>query len=255
MYSDLRYLGIVIIAVAAAFLLLAAIRRRAACSLSLEQRNLFGTNFGYFTTLYTFFLGFAVVSLWQTYNGADSAITNETDLLVVEYRLSLSLPGTQSLRQSLLRYVEAVREPGWNHMRDGEPTDGAGALYDAVWNEMGRVEPPADSHGHAIYALMLSRMIDLNKLRHERLLLIDGSLYTPIWIIIYMGVAFTIGGFYFIETGHRPADRYFMVMLLAMVIGNIFLLYELDTPFSGVICLDPDKFGQAAQAMQALGGL
>ena len=46
-----------------------------------------------------------------------------------------------------------------------------------------------------------------------------------------------------------------MVMMLAMVLGNIFLLYELDTPFSGVICLDPDKFSQAARAMQALGGL
>jgi hypothetical protein len=255
MYNDLRYLGIVIAGVAAAFFLLRLLRRRIACSLSLEQRNLFGTNFGFFTTLYTFFLGFAVVSLWQTYNGADSAITDETDLLVVEYRLSQALPGTDAFRQSLLRYVEAVREPGWAMMRDGEPNDGAGALYDAIWEQLRRIDPPADNPGHSIYALMLSRMIDLNKLRHQRLLLIDGSLYTPIWVIIYMGVAFTIGGFYFIEIGHRPADGYFMVMMLAMVLGNIFLLYELDTPFSGVICLDPDKFSQAARAMQALGGL
>ena len=44
-------------------------------------------------------------------------------------------------------------------------------------------------------------------------------------------------------------------MMLIMLIGNIFLLYELDTPFSGVISLDPDKFAQAAQAIRALCGL
>ena len=73
--------------------------------------------------------------------------------------------------------------------------------------------------------------------------------------LAFLGVAFTVVGFYFIETGHRPADRFFAVMMLVMLVGNIFLLYELDTPFSGVICLDPDKFTQAAQTIRALGGL
>ena len=255
MHSDLRYLGIVIAGVAAACLLLTIARRRCVCAMSLDQRNLFATNFGFFTTLYTFFLGFAVVSLWQNYNAADTAITDETDLLTVEFRLSQSLPGTEAFRRSLLRYVAAVREPGWDKMRDGEPSDGADALYGALWDDLQRIDPAPDDHGHSIYALMLSRLIDCNKLRHERLLLIDGSLYSPIWVIIYMGVAFTIGGFYFIETKYRPADLYFMTMMLAMILGNIFLLYELDTPFSGIICLDPDKFAQAAQAMRTLGGL
>ena len=255
MYNDLRYIGVFLAGIAAALLALRLLRRRAVCSMSLEQRYLFGTNFGFFTTLYTFFLGFAVVSLWQTYNSADSAVTNEADLLVVECRLSQSLPGSEGFRRALLRYTEAVRDPGWAMMRDGEASDGAGPLYDAVWNELRALNPAPELHVQAIHTLMLSRLIDCNKLRHQRLLLIEGSLYTPIWVIIYLGVAFTVVGFYFIETGHRPADRFFAVMMLVMLVGNIFLLYELDTPFSGVICLDPDKFAQAAQAIRALGGL
>ena len=124
MHSDLRYLGIVIAGVATACLLLTIVRRRYNCAMDMQQRNIFATNFCFFTTLYTFFLGFAVVSLWQNYNAADAAITNESDLLVVEYRLSLSLPGTDAFRESMLRYVEAVQEPGWGMMRDGQPSDG-----------------------------------------------------------------------------------------------------------------------------------
>jgi len=253
-YEDVKYLLFVFCGVGLALVVLQLLRRRRESPMSIAERTLFATNYGYFTTLYTFFLGFAVVSLWQDYNRADEAITNESDLLVVEYRLSLSMPDTQSLRRALLQYVEYVGEAGWKAMRAGDRSDGADALYDGIWDQM-RLADPGAGRGHRVYDLMLSRLIDLNRLRHQRLLLIDGNLYTPIWVIIYMGVVFTVAGFYFIETDHRGADAFFMVMMLAMVLGNIFLLYELDTPFSGLIRIDPVKFVKAVAAMRALGGL
>ena len=254
MYSDIKYSALVVFGVLVAVSLLVAVRRRRACRMSIDQRNLFATNFGFFATLYTFFLGFAVVSLWQNYNNADSAITDESDLLVVEYRLSLAVPNARGLRDALLEYVDYVKGIGWEKMEAGERSDGADALYAGVWDNL-RQADPGSGERHGVYELMLARMIDCNKLRHQRLLLIDGNLYTPIWVIIYMGVAFTIAGFYFIESGHRAADIFFMLMMLAMVLGNIFLLYELDTPFSGIIRIDGDKFEQASRAMRALGGL
>lgn len=133
-------------------------------------------------------------------------------------------------------------------------SDGADALYERIWDRL-READPGNGPGQRAYDRMLDRLIELNRLRHQRLLLIDGNLYAPIWGIIYMGVLFTIAGFYFIETDHRGADTFFMLMMLAMVLGNIFLLYELDTPFSGLISIDPVKFVKAAAAMRTLGGL
>ncbi|WP_428563104.1 MAG: hypothetical protein ACP59X_23145 [Solidesulfovibrio sp. DCME] len=254
MYEDVKYLLYVVGGVGLALAVLRLFRRRRASGMSIAERTLFATNYGYFTTLYTFFLGFAVVSLWQDYNRADEAITNESDLLVVEYRLSLSVPGARPLRLALLDYVDYVSEAGWGNMRSGGSSDGADARYERIWDRL-READPGDGPGHRAYDRMLDRLIELNRLRHQRLLLIDGNLYAPIWGIIYMGVLFTIAGFYFIETDRRSADIFFMCMMLAMVLGNIFLLYELDTPFSGLISIDPVKFVKAAAAMRTLGGL
>lgn len=254
MYSDLKNVAVVVLVVGLAVIGLIAVRGKVRCSMSLTQRNLFSTNYGFFSTLYTFFLGFAVISLWQDYNRAAATITDEADLLVVEYRLSLALADGDAFRQSLVRYVDFVRTTGWTKMENDEPTDGSQTLYDDVWDNLRRIKPKrAEDHG--LYDIMVNRMISLNKLRHLRQLLIDGNLYPPIWIIIHIGVAFMVFGFYFIETGHRPADIYFMAMMLTMVLGNIFLLYELDTPFSGIIRLDKGVFDAAAQAMHALEGL
>ncbi|MEA5090306.1 hypothetical protein [Solidesulfovibrio sp.] len=254
MYDDVKYLVVVLCAVALSVVGLLFFRSRLGNGMSIAQRTLFATNFGYFTTLYTFFLGFAVVSLWQDYNRADAAITNESDLLVVEYRLSLSLSGTEQLRRALLEYVTYVHEAGWKNMREGCDTDGADALYGRIWDRMRDAEPTG-GHPHSIYSIMLNRLIDLDKLRHQRLLFVNGNLYAPIWGIIYMGVVFTVAGFYFIDTDHRGSDVFFMFMMLAMVLGNIFLLYELDTPYSGVIRIEAGKFAGAVAAMRAMGGL
>ena len=254
MYDDVKYLLVVLCSVTLSVVGLLFFRNRRSNGMSIAQRTLFATNFGYFTTLYTFFLGFAVVSLWQDYNRADAAITNESDLLVVEYRLSLSLPGTEQLRRALLEYVTYVQEAGWKNMREGCNSDGADALYERIWDRMRDAEPTT-GHSHSIYTIMLNRLIDLDKLRHQRLLFINGNLYAPIWGIIYMGVVFTVAGFYFIDTDHRGSDVFFMFMMLAMVLGNIFLLYELDTPYSGVIRIEAGKFAGAAAAMRAMGGL
>lgn len=254
MYSDLKDSALVLLAVAVAVLVLLVIRGRFRCTMSMEQRNLFATNYGFFSALYTFFLGFAVMTLWQDYNKAAMAITNEADALVVQYRLSLSFEKTEPYRRSLIRYVDFVNTTGWKNMKESLPSDGANDLYDAVWREFRSIRPK-NGLDIGTYDIMTSQLIDLNKLRQQRLLLINGNLYPPIWIIIYLGVAFTIFGFYFLESGHRPADVYFMLMLLTMVLGNIFLLYELATPFSGFIRLDRGKFELAARTMRSLGGL
>lgn len=253
MYSDLKDSSLVLLGVGLAVVALLVVRGKFRCSMDMGQRNIFATNYSFFTTLYTFFLGFAVISLWQNYNAADAAITNEADSLVVQYRLAESFPGAVAFRKSLVRYVDCIKTTGWEQMENDESSDGAEILFDDIWKKLEDMKPPK-GEDQSMYTLMITQMINLSKLRHQRLLLVNGNLYPPIWFIIYIGVAFTIFGFYFIESGHAPADIYFMLMMLTMILGNIFLLYELDTPFSGIISLDKTKFDAAAQAMQILGG-
>ena len=248
MLTDLRYDVAVFVTVCILSALVYAMRYKRPHTLTLNQRNLLATNYGSFTTLYALFLGLAVVTLLQTYNDITAAITDEADLILIEYNISLDVPSGEPFRQALKEYVDHVKGPGWDDMRRGVQNDDDDRLYRRVWKKL-RDMKPKDHDEAYMFAFMLDKMVSIDKLRHKRILAIDGNLYPPIWALIFTGVLFTIVGFYFIDSGHNIADVYYIVMVLTLILGSIFLLYELDTPFSGVISISPDRFTDLYRAM------
>ena len=253
MLSDLRSSLMVLAIVMALTIIMRVVRNFRPHRLNLAQQTLISTNFGFFSTLYTFFLGFAVVSLWQSYNNADAFVTNEAQLLLAEYRLSESVPNSIGFRKALLDYVSWIKDQGWDEMQAGKTNDGADAYFAKVWKEL-RAMKPSDSADRTSYTLVAEKLTQLDSLREGRMDLIDGNLYTPIWVVIYLGVLFTIGGFYFTDSGSKFADWFFILMMTTMVMANIFLIYELDTPFSGYIHIGPEKFQTLFTKMQSLYG-
>lgn len=248
---DNVHFALVVLAASLACFLVYSARHRRGHTLDISQRNLLATNFGFFTTLYTFFLGFAVYTLWQNYSEVETKLAEETDLLVVEYRLSHSLKGTDTLRQLLREYVSVVEQDEWPNMKRGRQSGSAAEIYERIWREVSGLKPGAEEN-FAIHSIMLSKMVDLNKLRHFRLLQVDGNLYFPIWVILYLGVAFTIIGFYFSNVHDRFTDATYMVTILVMIFANIYLVIELDRPFGGSLTLGPERFQEALATMRAI---
>lgn len=253
MLDDLRDSLIVLIVVLALTLFMYILRRKRPHGMNMDQRNLIATNYGFFTTLYTFFLGFAVVTLWQSYNGADDNVTAEADMIMAEYQMSQGLPDSQAFRQALLDYAGFVSTAGWEAMRRGETDDGAGPLFMDIWSKLLRLKPD-QLLDQSYYTLMVEKFIDLSKIRNDRLLAVEGNLYPPIWFVIYLGVFFTIFGFFFIDSEHRLADFFYIFMMVSMVMANIFLVYELNTPFSGYISIEPGKLNTIVARLQAFSG-
>lgn len=248
---DTAHFGLVVLLASLATLGVHLARHTREHTLDIGQRNLLATNFGFFTTLYTFFLSFAVYSLWQNYSDAETKLAEETDLLVVEYRLSTSLKGTDNLRQMLQEYVSVVAADEWPAMKRGAASSDAAEIYERIWREVSRIKP-SEKEGYFVYSIMLSKMVELNKLRHFRLLQVNGNLYYPIWIIIYLGVGFTIIGFYFSNVHDKFIDAIYMTTILAMIFANIYLVIELDRPFGGSLTLGPERFKETLAAMRAI---
>ncbi len=248
---DNAHFALVVLAGAVSSYLIYRARHRREHTLDIGQRNLLATNFGFFTTLYTFFLGFAVYTLWQNYSDVETRLAEETDLLVVEYRLSHSLKNTDTLRLLLQEYVSVVAQDEWPAMHRGESSASAADIYERIWREVSRLKP-GEKENYSVHSIMLGKMVELNKLRHARLLQIDGNLYYPIWIILYLGVGFTILGFYFSNVHDKFADAIYMTTILVMIFANIYLVIELDRPFGGSLTLGPERFQDALKTMHAI---
>ena len=253
MLTDIRYDVVVFVVVVALATMVYTLRYRRPHSLTMVQKNILATNYGSFTTLYALFLGLAVVTLLQTYNDVEAAATDEADLLLTQYDISKDLGNSEPFRMAVTEYTAYVGGQGWKNMRQGLPSDGAQALYRTAWKAL-RAMKPKNSEDAYLYAFMLDKMVSIDKLRHKRILAIAGNLYAPIWVLVFTGLLFTIFGFYYIDSGHNEADIYYIAMVLSLILGSIFLLYELDTPFSGVISIGPERFEAAWRAMSAPAG-
>ncbi len=213
-------------------------------SLDMYQKNLLATNFSFFSTLYTFFLGFAVVTLWGTYNDADNNLTKEAQRLQVSYQMSYLLPNSEGLRASTKDYLEFIINNEWKQMMKGETVSPSPPPYERMWKEVRHIKPvnPSDNVYHIE---MINRMMEVSSCRHTRLDQAEGRLYPLIWVLIYLGLFFSVLSFYYLKLEHNSADIYFITSTISLILFLIFMIYELDSPYSGWLHLKPDQLVQA----------
>jgi len=227
------------------------IRRRRPHGLDAMQKNLLATNIGYFATLYTFFLSFAVITLWNNFTDTSEDLAHEPYTAVILAREARLLPHSEPFRQALEGYLESVAREEWAAMARAERSPATQERYDALWREWERIRPEDGSK--AVYHVrMLEELKDLSRLRHARLEQVRGSLLWPFWLLIHLGFVFTLVALFYTDLGHGLADLWYMGMMLFMVLINIWLIWELDTPFSGVLRLGPERFLESLERIRAL---
>lgn len=229
------------------------LRRRRPHGLDFLQRNLLATNISYFATLYTFFLSFAVITLWNNYTQATEDLAHEAYVATTLARTSRLLPDARPFQEAMAEYLESVVQEEWPAMSQGERSPTTRARYESVWRSWENLKP-RNMEQTAYHVRMLEDLEQLSHMRHARLESIQGSLLWPFWVLIHLGFAFTVVALFYTELGHGLADTWYMGMMLLMVIVIIWLIRELDTPFTGVLHLNADRFLEAAERVRELMG-
>src|SRR5271157_1593672 len=90
--------------------------RRRFVAAGLAGEHLHPSVFSFFSTIYAFFLGFAIVTLWSAFLTAQANVSREADTLLMAYRLSKTLPKSEDFRRTLSDYVQSVVNDEWPAM-------------------------------------------------------------------------------------------------------------------------------------------
>jgi len=121
--------------------LLYLLRRRFAKT-ELSPEYLHPSVFNFFTTIYAFFLGFAIVTLWSAYLSAQTNVAREADSILVTFRTSKTLPNSDPLRQALMNYVKSVVADEWPAMGTKDAmSPKTERAWDKVWGTYLRLKP------------------------------------------------------------------------------------------------------------------
>jgi hypothetical protein len=204
-------------------------------------------SFTFFTALYAFFLGFAIVTLWSAFLKTEANVAREADSLLITYRLSRDLPHSEAFRQALADYVRGVVQEEWPSMEGDTMNEETKKRFDNVWEQLHLLKPE-DKGDNDLYVNLSTFLGEASQQRLSRALTMEGNLYPPIWVIIVFGFISVIYGLYFSHFRQNAVRIIFDFMVIFMVLSCIYFIYDINTPFSGYIVVKPEIF----QRVQAL---
>lgn len=222
------------------------IRRRVGHRLK-DQEYLHTSIFSFFTTLYAFFIGFAIVTLWSTFLTAKSNVNQEADSIITAYYTSRNLTNSEAFRQALKDYVKTVLEDEWPKMMDDSMSQEASRRFYDILAKFSELSGNSDKIG-GIY----TNLTEAGRQRLSRAITVKGNLYPTVWIILIFGFGSMVFGLILLNRQQTAVSMIFEFMVIFMVLSCLLFIFDIDTPFSGFIIVKPDAFSAIYQKMLGL---
>ena len=212
-----------------------------------DQEHIQSPVFNFFTTLYAFFIGFAIVTLWSAFLSAKTNVTREADSMMIVYRTAKHLPNSDAFRQAVVNYVKTVMDVEWAEMQKDVMSPEAAQRFDDIWSRYYELVPDPSKAGE-----LYNNLTEAARQRSSRGAMMQGNLYPPVWVILIFGFLSVIYGLYFINRDPTVVSLIYEFMTIFMVLACIYFIYDLDTPFSGLITVKPDAFRNVYLKMMSL---
>ena len=202
-----------------------------------SQEHIQSPVFNFFTTLYAFFIGFALVTLWSAFLTAKANVTREADSLMVVYRTAKHLPNSEDFRQAVVNYVKTVIDVEWAEMEKDAMSPEAGRRFEDIWARVYELKDDP-SRSSELY----TNLTEAGRQRASRASILHGNLYPPVWVILIFGFISVVYGLYFINREPTVVSLIYEFMVIFLVLACIYFIFDLDTPFSGLITVKPESF-------------
>src|SRR6185437_1401735 len=142
------------------------------------------------------------------------------------------------IQQSLAAYVRAAIDIDWPAMAQGRRSTEVGeslsALYAAVL-----ATPASDRRQDTILAEMLHQLDSVTEARRARLLLAGGTVPDVLWGVLLTGAGATLGYIFFFGASSIRAQLMMSTILVVMVCMALFVVIEIEHPFTGPVSVEP----------------
>jgi len=197
---------------------------------------------------YAVLLGLMLIAVWESWNAAEAASSDEANELAGIFWFAHALPQPQGRHiQELARsYAQVVVEEEWPLMAQGRTSPKAWATLDELRGTILGLDPPTSAQ-LVRYNQVLEQLHGLGDARRERLLAAGEGLPTILWVVLIVGGVITIGFTYLFGLENTLVHT-LMVAALALIISlSLFTVAALDYPFKGDVRIHPAAFEQVLE--------
>jgi len=195
--------------------------------------------FSLFATVYAFFLGFSIVTLWTNYVTTRTSVSMEASAVNTTFRQAMLLERSGPFRDALIRYAKSVVEDEWPAMDEHEALsqttlERLSGLWDAFY-----ALKPADKADNILYANLGISITELTRLRLVREQALSGNLYPPVWVILIFGLFAVFVGLFLTNPEQTRPQVMLECIVAFMILSCVYFIIDIDSPFSGVLKIPP----------------
>jgi hypothetical protein len=219
--------------------------------LEAESRRTVELGVGLIATMTALVLGLVTASAKTSYDSVEAAIKQTSvDILVVDRALARYGPETAEIRKSLQRIIRARIDMIWptgpsktanlDPLRSGSGSE-AERLADAI-----RALQPSSDLQRALQARALERAEELLQTRWLLFTPTESSVPVPFLVILLFWLTLTFTSFGLFSPTNGTVITVLVVCALS-VGSSVFLVLELNSPFSGLlrVSADPMRYAYA----------
>ncbi len=207
------------------------VRRRIRTDFSDAQVGTALAFLGVLATVTSLLLAFSAVSVWESFNTAESSVTTEANEAAQLARdLAVYGPEAAPVREALREYLRLVVEKEWPLLAHAEASVEAWNQLDEIFREAARIDPGTPRQ-EVLMGEIWARINALTKARRDRIHASQASVPGTLWAVVLAGTALT-----FSLALLLPVTR-FSVALLASLSASMglvfFFIVAMDHPFTG----------------------
>ncbi|MFK0237746.1 bestrophin-like domain [Streptomyces vinaceus] len=221
-------------------------------TLSDEDEALVGGGLSLVGTLFALMVGFVVVVVWQSVSDTESTVAREANALSDLERMSrgFQVEIRRQVHEAARTYARLVIAEEWPAMANNKTSARANAALVELWNVYTTIRP-AEQATH-LFAQSLVRLNELGDARRARLLAATSRVPAVMWLLIAADALAIIAMSFAYGLSEAWQVRLLMAAMVGTVAFAIFLVAELDGPFSGDLCVGPEPFELFLDGMQQI---
>ncbi len=216
-----------------------------------SHHDIAGFVFANLGVLYAVLIGFTVVNVQTRFDSVKQNLDLESSYLSDLHRDSQVFEDQdkERVREALRNYVDSVLEKEWGRSVDVAKYTPSSEMLE-IWKVYYAIDLKTKKQ-ELWYAQSLDKLNLLMNARIFRLMGGEESLTAEMWTILILG-GISIMAFTWL---FGPDNLWYHLLIVAFLAATtsslLFLIYSLDTAFSGSVSLPPDAFKHLLQMLQA----
>lgn len=195
--------------------------------------------------LYSVLLGFTVVNVQQRFDKIKETSQIEASYLSELYHDAEVFAETErrAIRLAIKSYAESVVTEEWGAMTNGKPNIQTVKALRSIWKAYYNTNLSTKKQ-EIWYAESISKLNQLMSTRLTRLMGGEESLGSEMWTLLILGGIVMVSFIWFFGLESVLSHALMASILAASTAFLLFLIYSLDSAFSGTVSIPPDAMNR-----------